>query len=91
LSAEPIETNFRQRHLRFCGQAVEQLDVAVLYDVQGKSKLRLNFAKSAQIQRSSAKEIKGISFDFLVRIEPYQGLALTPKPVFSFARPSASR
>jgi hypothetical protein len=39
----------------------------------------------SQIQQSPAKSNQGKSLDFLVRIEPYQGLALTPEGVFSFS------
>jgi hypothetical protein len=54
-------------------------------DIQGKSKLNPNWAKLSQIQQSPAKSNQGRSLDFLVRIEPYQGLARTPQGVFSFA------
>ena len=46
-----------------------------------------NWAKLSQIQPNQAKSNQGISLDFLVRIEHYQGLARTPQGIFSFARP----
>jgi hypothetical protein len=55
--------------------------------IQGKSKPNPNWAKLSQIQQNPAKDNQGKSLDFLVRIEPYQGLARTPPAVFSFARP----
>ena len=58
-------------------------------NIQGKSKRNPNYnwAKLSQIQQSPAKANQGKSLDFLVRIEPYQGLARTPQGVFSFASP----
>jgi hypothetical protein len=40
-----------------------------------------NLAKSSQAR---AKKIRGINFVFLGRIELFQGVALTPKVLFSF-------
>jgi hypothetical protein len=37
------------------------------------------------IQASWAKKIKGINFDFLVLIEPFQRLMATPRAIFSLA------
>src|SRR5271154_3374354 len=58
-----------------------------MHNIQGKSKRNPNWAKLSQIQPSPAKPNQGKSLDFLVRIEPYQGLARTPQGVFSFAGP----
>src|SRR5271169_531286 len=58
-----------------------------MHNIQGKSKPNPNWAKLSQIQPSPAKDNQGRSLDFLVRIEPYQGLARTPQGVFSFACP----
>src|SRR5271163_473073 len=58
-----------------------------MHNIQGKSKRNPNWAKLSQIQPSPAKPNQGRSLDFLVRIEPYQGLARTPQGVFSFACP----
>jgi hypothetical protein len=41
------------------------------------------FPNLGQIQPSRAKIIKGKSFDFLRRIEPFQGVAATPRAIFS--------
>jgi hypothetical protein len=41
----------------------------------------------SQIQQSPAKDNQRKSLDFLVRIEPYQGLARTPQGVFCFCCP----
>src|SRR5271170_6862522 len=58
-----------------------------MQNIQGKSKRNPNWAKLSQIQPSPAKSNQGRSLDFLVRIQPYQGLARTPQGVFSFACP----
>ena len=48
-------------------------------------------SKSSQIgvesSKARPKKIKGINFDFLVRIEPFQRLAPTPQGIFSFSSP----
>jgi hypothetical protein len=36
----------------------------------------------AKLSQARPKESKGINFDFLVRIEPFQGLAPTPQGIF---------
>jgi hypothetical protein len=55
--------------------------------IQGKSKPNPNWPKLSKIQPSPTESNPGKSLDFLVRIEPYQGLARTPQGVFSFACP----
>jgi hypothetical protein len=45
----------------------------------------------SQVEQSPAKSNQGKSLDFLVRIEPYQGLVRTPQGVFSFASPARPR
>ena len=57
------------------------------YNIQGKSKPNPNLAKLSKIEQNPAKLNQGKSLDFLVQIEPYQGLARTPQGVFSFACP----
>jgi hypothetical protein len=55
--------------------------------IQGKSKfsqIQQNLTKSS---KARPRKGPGINFDFLVRIEPYQGLALTPQGVFFFDLP----
>jgi hypothetical protein len=45
-------------------------------------RIQQNLAKSSQAR---PKESKGININFLVRIEPFQGLAPTPQGIFSFS------
>jgi hypothetical protein len=55
----------------------------------------LGFGVSAMFRGGSTRKIHGtpqkslwILLDFLVRIEPFQGVALTPRPEISFTRSS---
>jgi hypothetical protein len=60
-----------------------------LSPIQAKSKFSQIKPNRATLEQNLSKKEAWFSLDFLVRFEPFQGLALTPGPKNYFWRPSA--